>query len=256
MEILGIDIGGSGIKGAPVNTVTGELLAERLRFDTPQPATPGAVIDTMAELIKQFQWSGAIGVGFPAVIKNGVVHTAANVDPTWIGYDFQQGLERQTGCAAKILNDADAAGIAEITFGAGKERHKGMIMMITLGTGVGTAAFIDGALIPNLELGHMPFKGVDAETIVSDAAREREALSWKKWGRRVGRYLHQMELLLWPDLFIIGGGVSKKWETFAEYMQEEVNTPLVPAEFRNNAGIVGAALSAAHFSEVKSLVRE
>lgn len=243
-HILGIDIGGSGIKGAPVDVERGELATERHRIPTPQPATPEAVIETVGKIVQHFDYHGPIGCGFPAVIKHGLVHTAANVDDSWIGFNLQAGLEALTACQVRVLNDADAAGIAEMTFGAGRNRD-GMVVMVTLGTGIGIAIFNDGQLVPNLELGHIEIDGEDAELRASDAAREREDLSWKKWGKRVDRYLNTLENLIWPDLYIIGGGVSKKWTEKVEEYIKKTQVEIVPAEMRNEAGIIGAALAAA-----------
>jgi len=242
MQVLGIDIGGTGVKGAPVETDNGELLTDRFRLDTPDPATPEAVVNTIGEIVRFFNWEGPVGCGFPGVVKRGVVHTAANVDDSWVGYDLQQGLERLTENPACVVNDADAAGYAEMKFGAGNGRN-GLVMMITLGTGIGTAAFLNGELIPNWELGHIEIKGKDAETRAAYIAREREALSWKKWAKRVDTYLYTLEKLLNPDLFIIGGGVSKKWDKFVPRFQK-TTVEIVPAEMRNEAGIIGAAVGA------------
>jgi polyphosphate glucokinase len=240
-EILGIDVGGSGIKGAPVNVQTGELTGERLRIKTPQPATPEAMTDTMAEIAKHFNWKGKIGVGFPAVVKQGTMYTAANVDPSWIGTNGQALIEKTTGCPVSIINDADAAGLAELRFGAGKGKM-GSVMMITLGTGIGVGYYVDGRLVPNTELGHLIVDGKDIETRASAGVREKKDLSWKKWGKLLTEYFHELERLLWPDLFIIGGGVSDEFDKLAPYI--EIQTPIVPAQMLNLAGIVGAALAA------------
>jgi polyphosphate glucokinase len=247
MQVLGIDIGGTGVKGAPVDTETGEMLAERFRMDTPEPATPEAVVNTIGEIVRHFNWNEPIGCGYPGVIKKGVVHTAANVDDSWIGYDLQQGLERLTNNPVCVINDADAAGLAEMKFGAGRGRD-GLVMMITLGTGIGTAGFLNGELVPNLELGHIEIKGRDAELRAAYSARERDALSWKKWSKRVDRYLYTLQTLLYPDLFIIGGGVSKKWDKFVPRLQR-VTVEIVPAQMRNEAGIIGAAIGACIVAE-------
>lgn len=243
MEVLGIDIGGSGVKGAPVNLKTGEMLTERYRIPTPQPATPESVTEVIGQIAQEFAWKGPIGCGFPGVVKRGVTYTAANLDKGWVGFALQQQLQALTGCAVTVVNDADAAGMAEMHFGAGRNEI-GLVMMITLGTGVGTAGFIDGVLIPNMELGHIEMKGRDAETRVADSARERDKLNWRKWGRRVGKYLARLEFLLSPDLFIIGGGVSKEWALYEKYVQRQITTRIVPATLLNQAGIVGAALAA------------
>jgi polyphosphate glucokinase len=241
MHILGIDIGGSGVKGAPVDVTTGELLAERFRLPTPQPATPKATMKTIQEIVAHFGWHGPIGCGYPGVIKHGFVHTAANVDESWIGFSLKNAIQDLTSQEVQVVNDADAAGIAEMYFGAGKAQL-GMVVMVTLGTGIGVAAFIDGKLIPNLELGHIEIKGEDAEHRAAEAAKEREDLDWKDWAKRVDRFLYRLERLIWPDLYIIGGGVSKDWDQFVPYFKK-VNVPVVPAMLRNNAGIVGAAMS-------------
>lgn len=241
-HILGIDIGGSGIKGAPVDLSTGALAAERHRILTPQPATPEAVADAVAEMARHFAWSGPIGCGFPAALQHGVARTAANVHRRWIGTDVAALFTAATGCATTVINDADAAGLAEMTFGAGRGRQ-GVVLMITVGTGLGTAIFTDGVLLPNTELGHIELRGREAERWASDAARRRKDLSWKKWSRRVGRYLLTLERLFWPDLFIIGGGVSKKHDRFLPRIRR-VGAEVVPAELRNDAGMIGAALAA------------
>lgn len=241
MNALGIDVGGSGIKAAPVDVADGKLLAERFRLVTPAPSTPAAVMDVCAELARHFSWEGPIGCTFPAVIKEGTAYTAANVDKSWIGTNGQALLEERTGCPVTILNDADAAGIAEMTFGAGKD-ERGVVFMLTLGTGIGTAIFLDGKLMPNTELGHLEYRGKEAEARASDRARSEKSLSWEEWARRVSEYLNVLEALFWPDLFIIGGGVSKKHEKFLPLIQ--TRTRVVPARFFNEAGIVGAALAA------------
>lgn len=241
MEILGIDIGGSGIKGAPVDVEEGVLTVEHYRIPTPQPATPAAVSDAVVELVRHFRWNRPIGCTFPAVIKGGVVYTAANVDKTWIGLDAQQLLRKKTKCSVYLLNDADAAGIAEMTIGAGKGQA-GVVMMVTLGTGIGSALFLDGRLVPNTELGHIEIRGKEGERHASDRTRQRKGLSWKRWAARVDEYLGQLEALFSPDLFIIGGGVSKKHEKFIPLLS--TRAPVVPAQLLNEAGMVGAALAA------------
>src|SRR4051794_9778447 len=213
MNILGIDIGGSGIKGAPVDTDRGELTAEYFRIPTPQPSTPDAVGDVVAALAQHFAWRGPIGCTFPAVIKDGVAYSAANVDHAWIGTNGQALFQQKTGCPVLLLNDADAAGIAEDKFGAGKG-HQGVIMLLTFGTGIGSALICDGRLVPNTELGHMEICGKEAEHRASDHVREKKNLSWKKWAAAVNEYLQRMEALFSPNLFIIGGGVSKKHAKF------------------------------------------
>jgi polyphosphate glucokinase len=244
MEILGIDIGGSGIKGAPVDTEHGVLLAERYRIPTPQPATPDAVGDVVAEVAKYFEWSGPIGCTLPSVVQYGIVHSAANIDKSWIGTDGHLLLQQKTGCRVILLNDADAAGIAEMKFGAGKG-HMGVVMMLTFGTGIGSALFLDGRLVPNTELGHLEMRGKDAEQRASDQARTMKGLSWEKWAKRVDEYLDRLEALFSPDLFIIGGGVSKKHEKFVPLLNTRAQ--IVTAQLLNEAGIVGAALAAEEF---------
>ena len=241
MEILGIDVGGTGIKGAPVDVDTGLLVAERYRIPTPQPATPDAVGDTLAEIVTYFKWQGRIGCTFPAVVKRGVVYTAVNVDKSWIGTNGEKLLKKKTKRPALLLNDADAAGLAEMTFGAGKGKQ-GVVIVITLGTGVGSALFIDGRLVPNTELGHIEIRSKDAERRVADRARETKGLSWKKWAANVDEYLSALERLFSPDLFILGGGVIKKSNKFLPRLS--VRAKVVPARLLNEAGIVGAALAA------------
>ncbi len=238
--VLGIDIGGSGIKGAPVDVERGVLLADRLRIPTPSPARPKAVARVIAELVAHFEWQGAVGCTFPAVVKDGVVLTAANVDKGWIGTDGRRLLARHSGCDVTLLNDADAAGIAEMRFGAGRGRQ-GLVIMLTLGTGIGSALFMDGRLVPNTELGHLVVRGKAAESRASSRVRVEQALSWKKWAARVDEYLCYVEELLSPELFVLGGGISKKHQKFLPHLTAD--TPVVPAEMRNDAGIVGAALA-------------
>ena len=243
MEVLGIDIGGTGIKGAPVDTVKGVLLDERFRVLTPHPATPEAVADAVAEVAKNFKWKGRISCGFPAVVKKGVILTAANVDKSWVGTDAKALFEKATGCKTTITNDADAAGIAELEFGAGRGHHD-LVLMVTLGTGIGTALFVNRQLVPNTELGHLIVDGRDAERRASDHARIDKGLSWKKWAKRVDRYLGELERLLWPDLIIIGGGASKNSGKFIPYLT--LQAQVVPAQMLNDAGIVGAAIRGHH----------
>ena len=241
MRILGIDIGGSGIKGAVVEIEDGSLVGERLRIPTPAPATPAAVQATIAEVIREFSWDGAVGCGFPAVIKGGRAMTASNIDPSWIGTDVTSLFTEATGCPFHVLNDADAAGIAEMRFGAGQGRS-GVVLVVTVGTGLGSALFAGSELVPNTEFGHVLVRGKIAEHYASAAAREEHHLSWSKWGRRFNRYLRHMEELLWPELFIIGGGASRKFERFLA--QIDVKAEVVPAQLLNEAGIIGAALAA------------
>ena len=242
MNVLGIDVGGSGIKGAPVDLETGQLMADRLRIETPENAEPEPVAGVVAEIAKSFEWKGPIGIGFPAPIKSGVTLMAANISDKWIGLNADDLLTQATGCDCTMINDADAAGLAEMKFGAGRD-HQGTVIMLTLGTGIGTAIFHRGNLLPNTEFGHLDINGKEAEHRASDAARQSEDLSWKKYARRLNIFLAEMERLFWPDLFIIGGGISKKSEKYVPLLQ--IKTPVVPAQFLNEAGIVGAALAAA-----------
>lgn len=241
MEILGIDIGGTGIKGAPVDTETGSLTADRHRVPTPQPAAPDAVIDVIGELVDHFNWDGLVGCTFPAIIKNGVTHSAANVDNAWIGYEAEKNLRQRTGCSLLLVNDADAAGIAEMQFGAGKD-HAGLVFILTLGTGIGSAIFVDGQLMPNSELGHLEINGKEAEKWTADSIRKKKELKWKQWAERLNTYFSHLEFIFSPDLFIIGGGVSKRFDKYEAYLTTQA--PIVPATLRNEAGIVGAAMAA------------
>jgi polyphosphate glucokinase len=239
MQALGIDIGGSGIKGAPVDIKTGKLLAERIRIKTPKGAKPVPVAEVVAEIAQFFKWKNQIGVGFPAPIKLGVAMMAANISQKWVGLNADELFASATGCPCKVGNDADAAGMAEMAFGAGKGQ-RGTVIMLTLGTGIGSAIFYNGHLIPNTEFGHMQMDGMDAEHRASDAARQAKDMSWKKYSKRLNEYLNEMEKLFWPDLFIIGGGISKEHEKFLPLLK--LQTRVVPAQFQNEAGIVGAAL--------------
>lgn len=241
MEILGIDIGGSGMKGAPVNIEKGELLAPRHRIPTPQPSKPKSVAKVVGEIARFFDWKGPIGVGFPAVIQHGVARTAANVHKGWINTDAAALFSDATGCQVTVVNDADAAGIAEMAFGAGKDRG-GVVLLVTIGTGLGTSVFVDGHLLPNTEFGHIEIDCEDAELMASDAARKEHGLSWKNWTTRFDNYLLRLEALFWPDLIILGGGVSKKHEKFIPRLT--VRAEVLPAETLNEAGIIGAALAA------------
>ncbi len=240
LHILGIDVGGSGIKGAPVDTQAGKLLAERIRIKTPDKAEPHPVAEVVEQIAQSFEWKGPVGIGFPAPIKGGVAMMAANVSPKWIGVNADDLFTKITGCDCTMINDADAAGLAEMAFGAGRG-HMGTVIMITLGTGIGSAVFHRGRLLPNTEFGHIEIKGKEAEAHASDAARQREDVSWKKYAKRLDRYLKTMEKLFWPDLFIVGGGISKEHEKFLPLLTIEI--PVVPAQLLNEAGIIGAALA-------------
>jgi polyphosphate glucokinase len=240
MTILGIDIGGTGIKGAPVDVGTGELQAERFRIPTPHPARPNAVADVVDEIARHFNYSGPTGVTFPAIVKKGVVYTASNVDESWIGTDAAALFQSHLGGVVTVVNDADAAGIAEIRFGAGRGRS-GVVILLTFGTGVGSAIFLDGKLLPNSEFGHLELRGKDAERRTSEKVREEKDLSWEEWAERVSEYLEKLELLFSPDLFIIGGGVSNKAEKFLPYLTAKTEVLIEAAQMRNEAGIIGAA---------------
>ncbi|GHI87652.1 polyphosphate glucokinase [Streptomyces xanthophaeus] len=243
MEIFGVDIGGSGIKGAPVDLERGDLAQERHKVLTPQPATPDGVAGCVVEVVEHFGWDGPVGVTFPGVVTGGVTRTAANMDKAWIGVDTASLLSaRLGGRPVTVLNDADAAGVAEMTYGAGRGRS-GTVILLTLGTGIGSALFTDGHLVPNSELGHLELKGHDAETRASVKAKEDGDLTWGHWAHRVQKYLAHVEMLFSPDLFIIGGGVSRKPEKFLPLI-EGIRAEIVPAELQNNAGIVGAAMAA------------
>ena len=243
MKVLGIDVGGSGIKGAPVDTKKGKLLKSRHRIPTPAGAKPEEVAQVIQEIVDYFEWEQPFGCGFPAVVQRGVTRSAANVDDQWVGFDTERYLEDLTGYPVRMINDADAAGLAEMKFGAGKGED-GVVVLITVGTGLGTSLFSNGQLVPNTELGHLEIDGEDAEWNASDAARTRDDLSWELWAPRFDRYLRTIERLFWPDLIIIGGGASKKkkMKKYMPYMT--VTTKVVPAQLRNNAGIIGAALAA------------
>ena len=241
MKRLGIDIGGTAIKGAIVDIETGQLLTERHRILTPDPATPEAVAEVVNEIRHHQRWDGPIGCGFPAVVQNGITRTAANVDNSWIDAEAKAILSAATGCHVALINDADAAGIAEMRFGAGRGRH-GVIIVVTIGTGLGTALFSNRQLVPNSELGHIEIDGMDSDSQASASARKRDGLNWAAWAERFDRYLHQLQLLIWPDLIILGGGASKKSGKFMDRLT--VPTEVVPAEMLNQAGIVGAALAA------------
>jgi len=241
-KALGIDIGGSGIKGAIVDTDTAELVSERMRVETPQPSTPEAVAGAVKELIALLDYSGPVGCTFPAIVKHGVMHSAANVDKSWIGTDGKTLFEETVGMPFVVLNDADAAGVAEIAFGAGKGRN-GIVILLTFGTGIGSAVFLDGKLLPNTEFGHLQLRGKEAEARAAARIKEEKDLSWEEWAERVNEYLMHLEFIFSPDLFIFGGGVSKRHEKFFKYFT--LSTELVPAFFFNDSGIIGAAMAAA-----------
>ncbi len=244
---LGIDVGGSGIKGAPVDLDTGEFAADRVRIATPRPATPEAVCDVIAEVVDSFEdvrGDSPIGVTVPGVVTHGVVRSAANIDDAWIGFDAATMLRERLGHPVVVVNDADAAGVAEMHYGAARGQEEGLVVLTTLGTGIGTALITEGVLVPNSELGHIEVDGHDAESRAADSAREREDLSWEEWAARLHRYYRALEDLLWPDLFVVGGGVSKKAEKYLPLL--DIRTPIVAAQLLNKAGIIGAAHLAHH----------
>jgi len=240
MQRFGVDIGGSGIKAAPVDAERGELVADRRRIPTPQPSTPEAVANVVAELVDGFGWSGPVGAAFPAVVRDGVVRTAANIDPSWIDCNVDELFTARCGRKFHMLNDADAAGLAEVRFGAARD-EPGVVLVVTFGTGIGSALFSHGVLVPNTELGHIELDGYDAETRAAGRLREEGELSWSRWTKRVDRYLHALEGLFWPNLIVVGGGISKNWDKFGP--QLTTRTTVVPAELRNSAGIIGAAMA-------------
>ena len=239
-KAIGIDIGGTGIKGALVDTRSGVLLSERLRYETPQGGSPKAIAKTLKDLIAQLPGSAGLPVGicFPAVVQHGVTLSAANVSKEWIGLDADAMFEKELGREVHVINDADAAGIAEVKFGAARGQ-KGLVIVTTLGTGIGTALMFNGKLVPNAELGHLQIDGVDYESKAAYSAKERENLSWEEWAKRLQKYFSHLEALLTPDLFIVGGGVSKEHESYLPLLK--LKTPIIPAENRNSAGILGAA---------------
>ncbi len=235
MQVLGIDIGGTGIKAAPVDTTKGTLLTERVKVETPHPAVPDAVAAVVAQHVKNFDWTGPVGITFPGVVVNGVTRTAANLDPAWIGLDARALFSKAAGVPVSLINDADAAGLAEMKFGAGAG-YQGTVLMLTFGTGIGSALFRDGILIPNTELGHIEIRGRDAEKRASERAKELHDLSWGKWAGRVDEYLRHVEALTAPDLVIIGGGISRKADKFLPLLTS-MRATVVPAAMQNDAGI-------------------
>ena len=243
MHALGIDIGGTGIKAAPVDLDRGTFAADRVKIATPRPAVPDAVAEVVHKLVETFSWSGPTGITFPGVVINGVTRTAANLDKAWIGLDARTLLAKAAGQEVRLLNDADAAGIAEMTFGAGKY-EPGTVHMVTFGTGIGSALFTRGVLVPNTEFGHIEVHGHDAETRASEHAKDLHELSWGKWAGRVEEYLQHVEAMLAPHLLIVGGGISKEADKWVPRLTG-ISARIVPAALLNNAGIVGAAMATA-----------
>ena len=241
MIVLGIDIGGTGIKAAPVDTKTGTFTDDKFRMPTPSPATPEAIVNSVQTIVNHFNWHGIIGVGFPAAMKDEKVMTASNIDQAWVGLNAGKAIQEATGCPTHLINDVDAAGLAEMKFGAGK-KCKGAVIMVAAGTGIGSALFFKKRLFPNTELGYIMVNNKFGEHYASASIKEKEDLDWQVWGTRFNEYLKRLEFLFWPDLIIVGGGISKKHEDFFKYI--DLQTKVVPAKLKNNAGIIGAALAA------------
>lgn len=241
MQVLGLDVGATGIKGAMVDTNKGELISDRIKYPTPKPAFPEAMIDVMHQIAMDFDQLGKpVGIGFPAIIRKGVPYSAANIDNSWIGYPMKSKLTEKLATEEIVIrNDADVAGIAEMSFGAGKD-VEGTVIMVTIGTGIGTGIFLDGQLLPNTELGHLKYKKSVFENYMSNRARETKKMGWKTWGKELNLYLNHINFLFSPDLIILGGGVSKQYDKWSKYLN--VPTEVVPATMRNNAGIIGAAM--------------
>ena len=239
---FGIDFGGTGIKGAPVDLDRGALAGERARIKTPSPSTPEAVAEVFVELLGRYpDSSGPVGVTVPGVVRHGVVRSAANIDEAWVGTDADRLFTEATGREVHVVNDADAAGLAEVRYGAAKGRS-GLVIVTTLGTGIGSALVHNGVLVPNSELGHLEIDGHDAESRAANSAREREDLSMTRWAKRLTTYYRTLEMLFSPDLIVVGGGISKQSEDFLPLI--EIETEIVPATLLNKAGMVGAALCA------------
>lgn len=250
MKVLGIDIGGSAIKAAPVDTETGSLLGERYRLQTPQPSSPINIARGLGEIFHHFNWAGMVGCGFPAAVRQGIVRTAANIDKSWIDVRVAEFFEQTTGAPIYVLNDADAAGLAEMRFGQGADRN-GTVIVVTVGTGLGSALFQDRTLVPNTELGHLILNGQAAEAYASAAVKTRLGLSFRDWAPRLDAYLHRLEELFWPDLFIIGGGICQEFSLISPFLT--VKTQTCPALLGNDAGIIGAALAASE-KELETLL--
>ncbi len=240
---FGIDVGGSGMKAAIVDLDTGELASQRLRIPTPRPATPDSMAAVAAELVHRHEWSGPIGVGFPGIVRRGFVYSAANLDASWVGVDAGRLFTDACGADVAMVNDADAAGLAEVRWGAGRD-VAGVVLVLTFGTGIGSGLFVDGVLVPNTELGHLELDGRDAESHAAASVREREGIGWDEWTTRVERYLRHVEMIFSPDLFVVGGGASRSADQWLPKLS--IDTPIVAAAMANTAGIVGAALVARH----------
>ncbi len=244
MEVLGIDVGGSGMKGGMVNIKTGEMISDRFRIPTPESRKPEDMAEVIAEIVKHFNYKGKVGCGFPTVIKKGVCKSSGNLDESWLGVNIEELFEQKTGLDFTVVNDADIAGYASMEYGVGKG-VEGLVVMITIGTGLGSGAFYNGKLIPNFELGQIPYKKYKKiELWAAASAKEREELSYKKWGKRFNKFLKYVDLIIAPDLILLGGGTSKDFDEFKKYIK--IDTPVIPAELQNHAGIIGAAAAAVH----------
>lgn len=244
MKVLGIDIGGSGMKGALVNSITGELLTERFRIPTPSSRKPGDMADVLKEIVEHFDHHGPVGCGFPTIIKHGICKSPGNLHKSWLGVNVKELFSERTGLPVTVINDADAAGYAVMNYGIGKG-VEGFVVMITIGTGLGSGAFFNGELLPNFELGQIPYKKYEKiELWAAASAKEKENLTYDKWGKRFNKFLEYVELIVSPELIILGGGTSKDFDEYKHRIK--IDTPVVPAQFRNHAGIIGAAAAALH----------
>ena len=242
MEILGIDIGGSGIKGAIVNISTGEMITEKFRIPTPKGRKPNDMAKVVNEIASHFNYNGPIGCGFPTIVKNGICKSIGNLDSSWLNMNIQELLSKETGMPVTVINDADAAGYASINYGVGKDKS-GLVVMITIGTGLGSGVFLNGELIPNFELGQIPYKEYDKiEQWAANSIKERDNLSYKEWGKRFNTFLEYVEVITCPDLIILGGGSAKHFDKYSEYIT--LKTTVIPSKLRNKAGIIGAACAA------------
>jgi len=249
-EILGIDVGATGTKGAIVDTKKGVLVTERFKLPTPKGKKPDAMANVINEICQRFNWKDQpVGIGFPAVIKNNICHTAANIDKSWIGTNIYELLHSKTECDVTVINDADAAGIAEMTYGIGKKKSDGVVILLTLGTGIGSAVFMNGTLIPNTEFGHLKFKGSIAEKIASNSARKSKKLNWEDYAAELNEFLIHIDFIFSPDLVILGGGISKQFDKYSQYLSQNVNVKA--AQHYNNAGIIGAAMSINYYKKNK-----
>ena len=251
-EVLGIDVGATGTKGAIVDTKKGILITDRFKIPTPENKKPESMANAVKEICQEFNWKKKpLGIGFPAVIKNHICHTAANIDKSWIGTNIYDLFNNKTKCDCTIMNDADAAGIAEMSYGKGKKMSEGIVILLTLGTGIGSALFMNGVLVPNTELGHLKFKGTIAERFASNSARKKKSLNWEEYGNALNEYLMHVDFLFSPDLIILGGGISKQFKEFSRYFSKNIN--VTAAQNQNNAGIIGAAMAVEYNKRLMSL---